>query len=568
MTEKSMVSADTGVEDCYQVTSADDVRWDEEADLVVVGFGGAGAVAAVEGLERGASVIIIDRFDGGGATAYSGGIFYAGGGTPQQQEAGYPDTPEEMFRYLEQEGPPVEPSTLRRFCDQSAENLSWVAKHGVNFSGDLFSGKITYPPEGKFLYFCGNEKIPSFAAKAKPAPRGHRTVGKGMTGHLYFEAMRKAAVDGGARVITHAPARKLIVDATGTVVGVEIEQLSDTVIPQHRKLYKKVNPYIPMNGARAERAIDACNELERNANGQRRRVRARNGVVLATGGFAFNRQQLQRYRPDLARNYKELTRLGSMGDSGAGIGLGQSVGGAAALLQNAFVGRSISPPEGFIKGVVVNKHGKRFINEDAYLAVVGDAIAKQDGSSAWLIVDGKTFWAGLKTLLSVERKLFLLYALPMLINIGIGGTRRGKSTAHIAKKCGIDAKGLEETLREYNRTALSGSADAVGKFANNIGPIADGTLYAIDVSTHNRFGQTPMFTLGGLQIEESTGRVKRTDGTAIPGLYAAGRCAVGMCTNGYMSGLSLADGLFAGRRAAAHAVSGAVVVNEDIATPA
>lgn len=420
MSEATMVSEDTGVEPYYQVASADAVTWDEEADLVVVGFGGAGAVAAVQGRERGASVIVVDRFDGGGATAYSGGIFYAGGGTPWQQEAGYADTPEQMQRYLEMERVPVGPETLKRFCEQSADNLAWVSGFGVRFDSTLYSGKITYPPEGKFLYFCGNEKIPHFAAQAKPAPRGHRAVGMGMTGRYYYAAMREAALAAGARLIAHAPARRLIVDPTGAVLGIEIDQLPDSALDRHRALYRKVDPYVPMNGARAERAVEQCNAFERNAGAQRLRLRARQGVILATGGFVFNRVQLARYRPDLARTYKALTRLGSLGCNGSGIGLGQSVGGATDLMDKAFVGRSLSPPEGFVKGMLVNGQGQRFVNEDAYLAIVGDAIATQASSTAWLILDRRTFWAGLKTLLTIERKMFLLYALPTLINILLG----------------------------------------------------------------------------------------------------------------------------------------------------
>jgi glycine/D-amino acid oxidase-like deaminating enzyme len=59
--------------------------WDVEADVVVVGFGAAGACAALEAAAAGCSVLILDRFGGGGATALSGGVVYAGGGTPQQR---------------------------------------------------------------------------------------------------------------------------------------------------------------------------------------------------------------------------------------------------------------------------------------------------------------------------------------------------------------------------------------------------------------------------------------------------------------------------------------------------
>ncbi|HWM97890.1 MAG TPA: FAD-dependent oxidoreductase, partial [Streptosporangiaceae bacterium] len=77
--------------------------WDLEADVVVVGFGAAGACAALEAAATGASVLVLDRFGGGGATALSGGVVYAGGGTAQQRAAGVTDTPEAMLGYLRTE---------------------------------------------------------------------------------------------------------------------------------------------------------------------------------------------------------------------------------------------------------------------------------------------------------------------------------------------------------------------------------------------------------------------------------------------------------------------------------
>ncbi|MGI9288993.1 MAG: FAD-dependent oxidoreductase, partial [Pseudomonadales bacterium] len=63
----------------------DSVDWDETSDIVVVGFGGAGATAAMQAREEGATVRMLERFEGGGATMLSGGIIYSGGGTRQQE---------------------------------------------------------------------------------------------------------------------------------------------------------------------------------------------------------------------------------------------------------------------------------------------------------------------------------------------------------------------------------------------------------------------------------------------------------------------------------------------------
>ncbi|MFX8668498.1 FAD-dependent oxidoreductase, partial [Acinetobacter baumannii] len=80
----------------------------------MVGFGAAGAAAAMAANSAGADVLVVDRFDGGGATARSGGVVYAGGGTRQQKALGYSDTPDAMFRYLRNEtGDAVSEATLR-----------------------------------------------------------------------------------------------------------------------------------------------------------------------------------------------------------------------------------------------------------------------------------------------------------------------------------------------------------------------------------------------------------------------------------------------------------------------
>ena len=120
-----------------KIDDPDRVAWDETADVVVVGFGAAGACAALEAQESGASVIIIDKFEGGGTSALSGGVVYAGA-TRFQREAGFDDTTEEMFKYLSMEvGDIVGADTLRRFCEESATNLDWLIGHGATYAWRL-----------------------------------------------------------------------------------------------------------------------------------------------------------------------------------------------------------------------------------------------------------------------------------------------------------------------------------------------------------------------------------------------------------------------------------------------
>ena len=150
-----------------RVNSADQLDWDDRCDLLVVGFGGAGACAAIEAASRGLSVLALDRFAGGGATAISGGVVYAGGGTPYQRQAGYEDSRDAMFNYLRQEvGEAVSPQTLREFCEGSCEQLAWLERQGVAFESSVPPNKTSYPSDQFYLYYSGNEAVPAYAASA------------------------------------------------------------------------------------------------------------------------------------------------------------------------------------------------------------------------------------------------------------------------------------------------------------------------------------------------------------------------------------------------------------------
>ena len=94
-----------------------------EYDVIVVGFGAAGAAAATQAADEGARVLVLDRGYDDGATALSGGIGYAGGGTRYRKAAGVDDDPDNMVRYLQHEvRGAVTNETLRKFCEQPSDD--------------------------------------------------------------------------------------------------------------------------------------------------------------------------------------------------------------------------------------------------------------------------------------------------------------------------------------------------------------------------------------------------------------------------------------------------------------
>jgi 3-oxo-5alpha-steroid 4-dehydrogenase len=209
---------------------ANELAWDDEADVIVVGFGGAGVCAAIEAAGHGSRVLVIERFTGGGATRISGGVAYAGGGSVYQKQAGFDDTPENMFGYLETEvKDAVTKETLQAFCEQSCDNLAWLEAQGVCFDASFCPFKTSYPPARYYLYYSGNESFPPHNAKAIPAPRGHRVKGKGLSGGALFERLKESALKKGVEVRCQSTATRLIVGTGGRVAGIEMSSIPPTV---------------------------------------------------------------------------------------------------------------------------------------------------------------------------------------------------------------------------------------------------------------------------------------------------------------------------------------------------
>jgi len=136
------------------------------------------------------------------------------------------------------------------------------------------------------------------------------------------------------------------------------------------------------------------------------------------------------------------------------------------------------------------------------------------------------------------------------------GHRRARTLESLAAKIGVDQQELLNTVNAYNSGIHSGVGDPAHKAADVSSPVETGPFYAFNISDDaSPFLPIPGLTLGGLVVDGETGLVKREDGSTITGLYAAGRTAVGVCSNTYLSGLSLADCIFSGRRAGRHAAT-------------
>ena len=524
-------------------------HWDDVADIIVVGFGAAGVTAAIEAREHGADVLVLDRFEGGGATAISGGVFYAGGGTHIQEQAGVEDTVDNMYNYLAMEVlDAVSDETLRDFCETSASTVKWLTDRGVPFLANLCPFKTSYPTNQYHLYYSGNETFPPYSEHATPAARGHRVDGGAFPGANFIEPLRQTAVDEGVRALLQTRVSRLVVDASGAVVGVEAQSIRSRPWQMlHRLVHRLEVAVAKVATGLAAWLRKRCDDIE-SRHSITMRIHGRRGVVLCAGGFVFNREMVATHLPQFVPGLP----LGTAGDDGMGIRLGQSVGGKIDQMHRASAWRFLYPPNAFAQGVLINDKGERFANELWYGSKIGEAMVEENHGVATLIIDEELRRLALEQ--SKPGQLQWFQRGVALMNLYFN-CKKADDVDALARMLQVPRDSLRKTLDDYSATARGEGADRFHKAGDSIHPLHQGPFYAIDCSLGSKRHLCAVMTLGGLAVDEKTGQVLRSDGGVVPGLYAAGRTAVGICSRQYVSGLSIADCVYAGRRAARHLTS-------------
>ncbi|MGD9598386.1 MAG: FAD-dependent oxidoreductase [Steroidobacteraceae bacterium] len=466
-------------------------RWDIETDAVVVGFGAAGAAAALEAARAGARVTLLEVAAGnGGASALSGGEIYMGGngGTPIQRAFGFEDSTQDMYEYLlASTGPNADAAKVRLYADESLAHYHWLTAQGVEYKSSYIAERCVEPLTDDCLIWSGSEEAWPFAQRAKPAPRGHvpKFVGLG-AGRYVMDVLAKRVVEAGVDVRYNARALALITDPRRHVHG-----------------------------------------LVARIDGEVRFVRARRGVVLCAGGFIMNRDMVQRHAPHLLR---ALYPIGTV-DDGSGIRLGMSVGGSAINMSEGFTTLPWYPPGSLVKGIFINGRGQRFVNEDVYHGRVGAIALQQGGDRIWLLADKASYETG---------------PFHSAVRIEIGAA--GDTWEEVERELALPQGALVSTVSVYNRHAAQGADPLFHKGTQWLKALDEPPFVALDCRIDHCFYSA--FTLGGLDTLP-TGEVKDTDGTVIPGLFAAGRTACGLPRwgVGYSSGTSLGDATFFGRQA-------------------
>jgi 3-oxo-5alpha-steroid 4-dehydrogenase len=475
--------------------AADIAVWNDEADFVVVGFGIAGACAAIEAKAAGADVLVLERGSGvSGTTTNAAGHFYLGGGTPVQVACGFEDTADDMYDYLTAVTPDPAPEKIRLYCDGSVAHFHWLEAHGVPFDRSYYPFKSVVQPTRECLIWTGNEKVWPYRDMARPAPRGHKVAfdAEEGGGALAVQTLAAKAQEMGVRAEFDMRVRQLIADESGRIVGVRATRFDEELF-----------------------------------------IRARKAVMLAAGGFGMNQEMVAHYVPDLL---PPTFVQGGPNDDGMSILLGMSAGSAVRNMEKPFITCPFYPPEQLLKGILVNKHGVRFVAEDSYHSRTGIISREQPDGIAYLIVDQSIF-------------AYPRFAEMMNQQLIDGWETVEEMEAGLSLPPGS----LIRTLSEYNEHAARGEDPEFHKYPDWVAPLDNAPYAAFDLSVGKAVYTG--FTLGGLAVSVDA-EVLANDGKPVPGLYAAGACAsnIAQDSRGYASGTCIGEASFFGRRGGRHAV--------------
>ncbi len=480
----------------YQVVDASSVStYVDEADVVIIGLGCAGVCAAIEARVAGADVLVLERASGGGGvTGMAAGHLYMGGGTRVQKAVGVEDDVEDMFKYLVMNTPEPDEEKIRLYCEESVAHFDWLVAQGVPFNDTMYKGKHVLQMTDECLIWSGNEEAYPFREEAKAAPRGHKVAQVGeLGGAKMMECLIAKAESLGVRVIYDAQAYQLVHD------GDRIAGVSYRVFGEDK-------------GS----------------------IRARKGVILAAGQFTQNEAMLSEYLPQLLD--ERYTRQFTPNDDGAGHQLGVAAGGVLKHMDGALITSPFYPDENNIKGILVNKEGKRYVAEDSYHSRSSIFTVAQPDAAGFLIVDDEIYCG--------EPPLFGGYPV----------VDAWETIEEMEAALGMPEGSLVETVRKYNEHAAKGEDPEFHKGKKWLKPIDKPPFAALDGS----LGSSPYmcFTLGGLDVTQD-GEVVHRDGGVVAGLYAIGGCASNIAQDGsgYSSGTCIGESTFFGRRAGTHAAT-------------
>ena len=491
-----------------------------DADIVIVGAGGAGMTAAITAAEEGKSVVILESQSmvGGNSVRATGGMnagktvyqdeneFGEAAGvektlktaaekyadnetitalakTVSEQWAEYQANPTGYFDSVELMeldtmvgGKGInDPELVETLCSNSADAIDWLDEHGITL-----------------------HNVSSFGgASVKRIHRPVNAEGKTVSvGSYMIPLLQENCEKAGVKMMLDTTATEILTDANGAAVGVKATGASGETVTVNAK-----------------------------------------AVVLASGGFGANLDMVVKYKPEL----KGFMTTNAPGIQGQGIEMAQAIGAATVDMDQIQIHPTVEAntaaliTEG-LRGdgaILINEEGQRFIDEVGTRDVVSAAEIAQTGSYSWLVVDQAMVDAS-----SVIQGY-----------IKKGYTVTGETYEELGKAMGVDEAAFAETMNTWNGYVDAKNDPDFGRtsFANKLDTAP---YYAIKVTAGVHH------TMGGLTINTNT-EVLKEDGSVIPGLFAAGEVTGGVHGANRLGGNAVADftvfGRIAGKAASDYA---------------
>ena len=453
-----------------------------EADVVIVGAGGAGLAAAVQANQNGSTVIVLEKMGKvGGNTILAGGAMNAVNDRSEQAIA-YNDSVEWHFTQTmnggDNQGDPVLVHTL---VSNAYAGVEWLMDLGMEFQ---------------------EETAGLFTVTGGLWPRAHKPVmplGQG----FFATYMNYIDSHEGVDVMLNTKANELLVNENGRVCGV----------------------------------------VATGETGNTVTVKAHNGVVMATGGFAASvelRSAFNTQWADLGASIKSTNHAGATGD---GIKMMQKLGADFVQMGNIQLLPLGDPVTGSLAGniehdvetrIFVNKEGNRFVNEGGRRDDMTNGLFAQTDAYMWIVMDSDTYPTGDELNNFGETINQLVEA---------GRAFKGETLEELAEKIGVPAENLVAAVTEFNRHAeggdLAGTPDEFGRTLFST-PIDNGPFYAAARVP------TVHHTMGGVHINQYC-QVINENGQIIPGLYAAGEVTGGIHGSNRLGGNALTDTVVFGR---------------------
>lgn len=435
----------------------------QQADIVVIGAGGAGMTAAIQAVQDGATdVVVLEKMPitGGNTTRSTGGLNACA--TKYQEAEGIEDSVDLFVEDTMKGGKELNNKELVTvMAENSAAAVDWVNEIG----GDL-----------SVVGMFGGASV----------KRIHRPTDTSAVGPMLVKALNNKMAELNIPVLLETTAKQILVNDEGAVCGV-----------------------VAADKDGKEMTIDCT------------------AVILATGGFGANAEMVEEYKPDLA-GFGTTNHAGATGD---GITMAKELGAEFVDMEQIQTHPTVNPEtqtmytEG-VRGngaILVNKEGKRFVNELETRDVVSAAILEQTDGQCYMVFDQ-----------AVRESLA---AIESYIKKGI--VAEADTPEALGEEIGVDGAALAETLKAYAGYQAAGKDDEFGRESMEL-PLDQPKYYAAlcAPAIHH--------TMGGVKINTAC-EVLKADGSAIPGLFAAGEITGGVHGANRLGGNAVTDIVVFGR---------------------